>query len=246
MTSNDLITFRKNIHSQSGEDGILEELSKRLSIAKGTFVEFGAWDGKHLSNTFHLLEQGWSGVHIEGDPIKFQDLLKTRQLYPNTLTPVCCYVDFQGENTLDAILSKTKTPKYFDILSIDIDSFDWQVWWSLKNYHPKIVIVESNTEILPGIFQVHTPGEVQGSSFTALLELGKKKGYALVCNTGNLIFVRNDLTKKVGLNEMYLDFPELLFDYRKHFEELKAQKSLKRNPKRFIKLFLTKIGLLKK
>ncbi|CAN0123266.1 unnamed protein product [Heterosigma akashiwo] len=32
-------------------------------------VEFGAWDGKHLSNTWSLInEHGWSSVQIEGDP----------------------------------------------------------------------------------------------------------------------------------------------------------------------------------
>jgi hypothetical protein len=87
---------------------------------------------------------------------------------------------------------------------------------------------------------------VRGSSFTALLELGKKKGYTLVCNTGNLIFVGNDLREKVGLDEMCIDFPELMFDYGKHFEELRSQNRLKQRLKRFVKLCLNRIGLLKK
>ena len=62
-----LINFRKNLYSQDGEDGVIEEIFKRLSINKGTFVEFGAWDGKYLSNTFALLQKNWAGVYIEGD-----------------------------------------------------------------------------------------------------------------------------------------------------------------------------------
>ena len=30
-------------------------------------VEFGAWDGKHLSNTFNLIEKGANSVLIEGE-----------------------------------------------------------------------------------------------------------------------------------------------------------------------------------
>lgn len=40
-------------------------------------MEFGAWDGKHLSNTFALVEQGARAVYIEGDEGRFQDLLET-------------------------------------------------------------------------------------------------------------------------------------------------------------------------
>jgi hypothetical protein len=50
-----LSAYRKNIYSQSGEDGVLEEILRRLEIRTGSFVEFGAWDGKHYSNNFHLL-----------------------------------------------------------------------------------------------------------------------------------------------------------------------------------------------
>lgn len=54
-----LAAYRKNVNSQYGEDGVLQELVRRLGIANGQFVEFGAWDGQHLSNTRLLLEQGW-------------------------------------------------------------------------------------------------------------------------------------------------------------------------------------------
>ena len=49
MTTNSipLINFCKNIFSQNGEDGIIEEIIKRLELKDLEVCEFGAWDGKH-------------------------------------------------------------------------------------------------------------------------------------------------------------------------------------------------------
>ena len=51
----DLLGYRENKYSQFGEDGIIQEICYRQGIKVGWFVEFGAWDGKHLSNTYNLL-----------------------------------------------------------------------------------------------------------------------------------------------------------------------------------------------
>ena len=49
--------FKKNVYSQNGEDGILEEILKKLDLRKnGWCCEFGAWDGKRGSNTFNLVK----------------------------------------------------------------------------------------------------------------------------------------------------------------------------------------------
>lgn len=195
----DLLDFKKNVHSQNGEDGVIEEVLNRLNIKVGTFCEFGAWDGKHLSNTYKLVQEGWSGVYIEGDKEKFNSLLETAKLHHPNIVPINKFVETNGENTLDNILAETFLPKDFDLLSIDIDSFDYQVWDSFKNYSPKIVIIEINSGVRPPQEQIHTviSGRVvhQGSSYVSTLKLGEQKGYFHVCHTGNMIFVRNDLVK---------------------------------------------------
>jgi hypothetical protein len=216
----DLLEYRKNRYSQFGEDGIIEEICYRLGIKEGWFVEFGAWDGKHLSNTYNLLaNKGWQGVLIECDPIKYKALLHTKEAFPERLHTVCAMVGFEGESRLDNLLAKTPTPRDFELLSIDIDSYDWQVWNALEEYQPRIVIIECNSTIPPGIIQIHKASESFGASFTALVNLGQSKGYQLVCHTGNCFFVRNELVPKLNLEAKLLASPEMLFNYPRHYKE---------------------------
>jgi hypothetical protein len=205
--------YRKNIYSQNGEDGVIEELCHRLDFSSGSFVEFGAWDGVYLSNTFNLLKNGWKGVYIEGDREKFSQLVSNLASFQSAYVPINAFVEAVGENSLDNLLSKTFLKPDFELLSIDIDSFDWYIWKSLANYQPGIVVIEINSSIPVGIYQTHRDERIHGSSFTATVDLAAKKGYTLVCHTGNLIFVRNDLVGKLDLPPDELMFPEILFNY---------------------------------
>ena len=210
-----LIEYRKNVYSQNGEDGVLEEIFKRINVSSSNdekwCVEFGAWDGKHLSNTFHLVEQGWNAVYIEGDKEKYQDLLETVKQYPK-IKPINAMVGFEesDSNNLTNLLSGTKIPEDFDLLSIDIDSFDLAVWQCFVG-KPKVVIIEINSSIEPGILQWHDGIFCQGNSFSSTIKVAEDKGYMLVCHTGNLVFLREDLVQMIGLDNRSIHFPETLF-----------------------------------
>lgn len=216
-----LLAFSKNIHSQNGEDGILEEIFKRLGVGKGWFVEFGAADGIRLSNSFALVEKGWQGVDIEGEHSAYLELEETAKKYPKQIYPLEAFVSpTGGKNSLDNLLRPTPLPKDFDLLSVDIDSYDWWIWKSLSHYTPKVVIIEINSTFAPGIEYVQPTEEGElgdagkGTSFTSMVKLGEEKGYKLVCHTGNLIFVRNDLVSKLDLPKEELENPGSLFlDY---------------------------------
>ena len=76
-----LLKYYKNIFSQSGEDGIIKEILKELKIEKGTFIEFGAWNGIKFSNCFNLLRKGWRGIYIENNKDKFKELVENTKEY---------------------------------------------------------------------------------------------------------------------------------------------------------------------
>jgi hypothetical protein len=113
--------------------------------------------------------------------------------------------------TLDQLLRATSCPKECDLLSIDIDSYDLEVWEAHRSFKPKIVVIEINSSLQPGILQWHGGGNV-GNSFSSTLAVAKAKGYGLVSHTGNMIFVRNDLAHLVELDELDSNFPERLFN----------------------------------
>ena len=75
---------------------------------------------------------------------------------------------------MEKVLEKTKIPVDFEILSIDIDSYDLDVWETLEKYRPKIVVIEINSSIKPGVIQRHGLKN-QGNSFSATVEVGKKR-----------------------------------------------------------------------
>lgn len=205
--------YEKNVHSQNGEDGVIREILNRLNLnnLQNWCVEFGAWDGIYLSNTFALVEEGWNAIYIEGRRDRFNDLLDTARKYPS-IRAIETFVshDRNTENSLDKILSRTDLPKDFELLSIDIDSFDLDIWESLTTYSPKIVVIEINSSVMPGVIWRHS-NKTPGNTFSATLRVGQKKGFTLVCHTGNLIFVRNDYMDLIKLDKQFIDYPEKLF-----------------------------------
>ena len=62
------------MYSQQQEEGFI--LKSVEGISRGTFLDIGAWDGIHYSNTRALVEHGWSGVMVEAGLHAFIKLLE--------------------------------------------------------------------------------------------------------------------------------------------------------------------------
>ncbi|WP_216913416.1 MULTISPECIES: hypothetical protein [unclassified Synechococcus] len=195
-----------NIVSQNGEDGILAEIFRRIQPRSRLCVEFGAWDGKHLSNTWALWhESGWSAVLIEGDRERFRQLQESIGSFPE-VQAVHAYVVASGPSSLDNLLSaEAIAPDGIDLLSIDIDGDDYNVWDSLNTYRPRVVVIEYNPTIPPELDLVQREGEYFGASAAALTRLAKEKGYGLAaCTATNCIYVREDDFSALGFPELDL------------------------------------------
>jgi hypothetical protein len=61
------------------------------------------------------------------------------------------FVGWDGDNSLDLILSATPIPRNIDFLSIDIEGNDYHVWRAMSMYRPKAICIEFN-QVIPGAF----------------------------------------------------------------------------------------------
>lgn len=201
-----LVARGYNVTSQNGEDGVLAAVFALLDAhepeppERRWCVEFGAWDGKHLSNTWSLLFQTrerWAGVLIEADAARVADMREMYQRHDN-VTCVHSFIALDGDDTLERILAREspELPKEFDLLSIDVDGADYHIWAELEHYRPKVVVIEFNPTIPNNIVfvQARSTRIFHGSSLAAIVDLAKKKGYELVSTTTfNAFFVQRQL-----------------------------------------------------
>jgi len=199
-----LLEHKANVYSQAGEDGIVEAILSALGVRDGWCVEFGAWDGQHLSNSRHLIESGgYSAVLIEGDPERSREL-KALYAAQTKITAVNALVGFSAQDGLDSILRATAIPNDFDFLSIDIDGNDYHAWKAVEAYRPKLVCIEFNPTI-PSECAFVQPADAalnQGAGIMALVDLGKSKGYELASVLSwNAFFVRGDLFSHLGISD---------------------------------------------
>lgn len=168
-----------NVYSQNREDGVVAEVVRRLDLATGHCVEFGANDGFQFSNTARLLNQGWSGLMIEADWSLYQRCVHNWAHNLNVRVQ-CSRVDERNINVF--VTDKC------DLVSLDTDGDDFKIFSALKA-SPKVVIIEIDSSYPPDVIAFNKDG---AGTYRNTTELGISKGYFLLCHTGNLVLVRND------------------------------------------------------
>jgi hypothetical protein len=217
-----LLQYKKDVYSQSGEDGIVQAILNAIGERDHWCVEFGAWDGRRFSNSRNLIESYfYNAVLIEGDAERFAALKKFYAANHN-VTPVHAFLGFGKEDGLDSILKKTAIPAGFDFLSIDIDGNDFHVWKAMEAYRPKLISIEFNPTI-PNECDFVQPADAkvnQGSSLKSLVALGKARAYELASVLQfNAFFVRRDLFARLeicnnSVNELRKDLSQITYFFQ--------------------------------
>lgn len=104
--------WERKYFSQNGEDGIIEEVFKRIGILNHYYVEFGTEDGSEC-NTRYLREKlGFSGLLMDAYNSRIDINLRR---------------EFVIRENVESLFRKYKVPAEFDLLSIDIDGNDYYV-----------------------------------------------------------------------------------------------------------------------
>jgi hypothetical protein len=215
-----------NVTSQYGEDGIIAKALSLLPERTSWCVEFGAWDGKHCSNTYDLIKShNYRGVLIEPDPLRFRELEITHGASGRNVL-LNAFVGFSESDSLDSLLARSDVSKKFDLLSIDIDGNDYHVWEALREYRPNLVVIEFNPTLSNSMLFVQKKehGINQGSSPASLVELARRKGYELIASTTvNLLFVSSEYYEAFGIADNSLavmrddaDAPQIFVGFDGH------------------------------
>lgn len=200
--------YEYSINSQAGEDGVIAHIFQVIGFESYYAVEFGAWDGVYLSNVRNLiLNHDMNVLFIEGNPDKIKDGIQNYLNSPKVKF-ITEYIGIHKYRKLEDILDENNVPVNLDILSIDIDGWDYWVWDSLEKYRPRVIVVEFNQTIYRDWVVINPRDEISrtGSSARALVELGVSKGYELLCITGtNLIFCVKEEFYKFGYYDNSLE-----------------------------------------
>lgn len=182
------LNLSENMYSQYGEEVVAKYIFYHIGTANKFLVDIGAGGaGKNLSNSKFFLNEGWNGLLFDMDG-SGENIIK----------------EFIKPDNVVSLLKNHSCPKELDFLSVDIDSFDFDVIDNiLREFSPRLVCAEFNATLDPSICvklqyedgYTWDGTNKYGFSFSAGMKLFKKHGYTVIHNhkDTNLFAVRNDL-----------------------------------------------------
>lgn len=197
------------VYSQADEDGIVEEITRRLEIERGHFIEIGCGDGRE-NNSHYLLLKGWRGIWVDGDP---NNMAAIRAVMPldGRLRLVEQMVTRENVSTIPTAAG---SPDFgaLDLLSVDVDGNDLAITEAaVRAWSPKIIIGEYNAKFPYPIQQEvsYDPmhrwkrDDYHGASLATWVERLKSKYRLIACNLAgtNAFFVREDVSVPFRLHD---------------------------------------------
>lgn len=207
----DFVDQEYKVYSQGGEDGLIQFILNHVEIKNDIFVEFGVENYLESNTRFLLVNDNWSGLVIDGREENVEYIKSDPIYWFHNLKAECAFVT---KDNINDLLKRNGVAGDIGLLSIDIDGNDYWVWKEIEVISPRIVVIEYNSRFGPDR-AVAVPYDTEflrekahfsmiyfGASLAALVNLGRKKGYALIgCSKSgvNAFFVRKDVLN--GLRE---------------------------------------------
>lgn len=211
-----LITYGFKAYSQCDEDGIIQEIFRRIGSTNRICCEIGCGNGLE-NNTHYLLIQGWKGIWIDGSEKNVASM--RRRLSYNSGSDLAIQEAFITRDNVNEIVGKgleevlgrsSKDSEPIDFLTLDIDGNDLHVLESLNVVRPRVICVEYNGKFPPPTVLTirydknHIWGEddYHGASLQAFVNLLEPRGYRLVtCNASgvNAFFVHESDLRDIEL-----------------------------------------------
>lgn len=205
-----------------GEFATIDEALSRTGSNNGFVVDIAASDGVRQSSTRPLFQRGWRGLAVEMDPAKFACLASV-------------YSEFEGArlartrvtpNNVAALLRANEVPRHFEVLNLDIDSYDLFVLQAILDdgFRPRLISMEINEKIPPPLYFTVTFDDghywqgdhFYGCSLSAASALTRPRGYILAgVEFNNALYIDStyaqgipDLDDTTAYAEGYRDRPK--------------------------------------
>lgn len=213
------------VFSQFGDDGIIQYIISRLSLAKSDrrFIEFGVENYRESNTRFLLLNDNWTGLVMDGREDNVASIRSEALYWRNDVTALARFIT---RDNINAILQEAGFFGRLGILSVDVDGNDYWIWEAITVVDPAVVIVEFN-----GIFgsreavtipyqadfvreKAHYSFLYWGTSLKALCFLAGQKGYVWIgCNNAgnNAYFVRSEYAEAFCQPSLPEDFVQAKF-----------------------------------
>ena len=177
------------VYSQWGDDGIIQYIINKIDFKTKKFIELGVQNYTESNTRFLLLNNNWSGLVIDGskDDIKY---IQSDPIYwKYDLKAIECFIT---KSNINNIIEAAEFKGDIGILSIDIDGNDYWIWKTITIIKPTLVIIEFNA-----VFGIDRPLTIPysdnfirenahfsnlyyGASLSALVKLGREKGYSFI------------------------------------------------------------------
>ena len=206
-SSKNIQDYEFKVFSQNGEDGIIQFLIQNTEIKNKIFVEFGVETYKEANTKFLLLNNGWSGLIIDGDKDAMEKIASSDLHWKYDLKSIG---NFITKDNINEIIKSAGIEGEIGLLSVDIDGNDYWVFENIDCVNPQILIMEYNS-MFGDIHKISVPYDENfvrsqkhysnlyyGASIAALCDIANKKGYDLVGSNSfgnNLFFIRYDCNK---------------------------------------------------